>query len=181
MIRVILCDDHAVVRTGYRRLLALEGDRTVGAEHGDGEAAYGDLQRLMPRIEQAVAERLHQVVRFADGGRPVTLLLHSLWPPALLALVFGVLTALAFSLPALGRALSVSPAALFRGVEGQALHTPRRARWLTAGVAGATLALTRQARRYPHTKQLEFLCGVLQMRPKPRLAGVWSCLDDRIP
>ena len=79
--------------------------------------------------------------QLAADKLPVTLLLHSLWPPALLALVFGVLTALAFSLPALGRALSVSPAALFRGVEGQALHTPRRARWLTAGVAGATLAL----------------------------------------
>lgn len=79
--------------------------------------------------------------QLAADKLPVTLLLHSLWPPALLALVFGVLTALAFSLPALGRALSVSPAALFRGVEGQALHTPRRARWLTAAVAGATLAL----------------------------------------
>ncbi|MGS5086296.1 ABC transporter permease [Hydrogenophaga sp. A37] len=79
--------------------------------------------------------------QLAADKLPVTLLLHSLWPPALLALAFGVLTALAFSLPALGRALSVSPAALFRGVEGQALHTPRRARWLTAAVAGATLAL----------------------------------------
>ena len=79
--------------------------------------------------------------QLAADKLPVTLLLHSLWPPALLALVFGVLTALAFSLPALGRALSVSPATLFRGVEGQALHTPRRARWLTAAVAGATLAL----------------------------------------
>jgi putative ABC transport system permease protein len=79
--------------------------------------------------------------QLAADKLPVTLLLRSLWPPALLALVFGVLTALAFSLPALGRALSVSPAALFRGVEGQALHTPRRARWLTAAVAGATLAL----------------------------------------
>jgi putative ABC transport system permease protein len=52
-----------------------------------------------------------------------------------------VLTALAFSLPALGRGLWVSPATLFRGVEGQALHTPRRAWWLTAAVATATLAL----------------------------------------
>ena len=79
--------------------------------------------------------------QLAADKLPVTLLLHSLWPPALVALAFGVLTALAFSLPALARALSVSPAALFRGVEGQALHTPRRARWLTAAVAGATLAL----------------------------------------
>jgi putative ABC transport system permease protein len=79
--------------------------------------------------------------QLAADKLPVTLLLKSLWAPALVALLFGVLTALAFSLPALGRALSVSPAALFRGVEGQALHTPRRALWLTAAVACATLAL----------------------------------------
>ncbi|MDM7950405.1 FtsX-like permease family protein [Hydrogenophaga sp.] len=79
--------------------------------------------------------------QLAADKLPVTLLLKSLWAPALVALVFGVLTALAFSLPALGRALSVSPAALFRGVEGQALRTPRRALWFTAAVATATLAL----------------------------------------
>lgn len=77
----------------------------------------------------------------ADGKLPVTLLLNSLWQPALIALVFGVLTALAFSLPALGRALSVSPAALFRGVEGQALHAPRYAKFWTAAVAGVTMVL----------------------------------------
>jgi putative ABC transport system permease protein len=72
---------------------------------------------------------------------PVALLLRGLWSPALVALGFGVLTALAFSLPALGRALSVSPAVLFRGVEGQTLHAPRRARALTIAVAGTTLVL----------------------------------------
>jgi putative ABC transport system permease protein len=79
--------------------------------------------------------------QLAADKLPVKLLLSSLWAPALVALVFGVLTALAFSGPALGRALSVSPAVLLRGVQGQALHTPRRARWITAAVAGATLAL----------------------------------------
>jgi putative ABC transport system permease protein len=79
--------------------------------------------------------------QLAADKLPVTLLLQGLWQPAGVALLFGVLTALAFSLPALGRALSVSPATLFRGVEGQALHVPRRAWWLTAAVATATLAL----------------------------------------
>ena len=67
--------------------------------------------------------------QLAADKLPVTLLLQGLWQPAGVAAAFGVLTALAFSLPALGRALSVSPATLFRGVEGQALHTPRRAWW----------------------------------------------------
>ncbi|MCD6666984.1 MAG: hypothetical protein LT081_12985 [Hydrogenophaga sp.] len=79
--------------------------------------------------------------QLAADRLPVALLLGGLWQPALVALLFGVLTALAFSLPALARALSVSPAALFRGVEGMALHTPRRAWWLTAGVATLTLCL----------------------------------------
>ncbi|MEW6480240.1 MAG: FtsX-like permease family protein [Pseudomonadota bacterium] len=79
--------------------------------------------------------------QLAADRLPVALLLGGLWQPALVALLFGVLTALAFSLPALARALSVSPAALFRGVEGLALHTPRRAWWLTAGVAALTLCL----------------------------------------
>ncbi|MCA3240145.1 MAG: ABC transporter permease [Rubrivivax sp.] len=79
--------------------------------------------------------------QLAAGNLPVALAWQSLGPPALMAMLFGVLTALAFSLPALGRALTVSPAALFRGVEGQALHTPRKAWWTTAAIAAALLAL----------------------------------------
>lgn len=39
MIHVMLVDDHAVVREGYRRLLELQGDMQVVAEAGDGEEA----------------------------------------------------------------------------------------------------------------------------------------------
>jgi putative ABC transport system permease protein len=91
-------------------------------------AAFGTV--LAFAGAQLVADRL-----------PMTRVLHGLWQPALAAMLFGVLTALAFSLPALGRALSVSPAVLFRGVEGQSLHTPRAARWLTAAVAFAMLPM----------------------------------------
>lgn len=41
----MLVDDHAVVRTGYRRLLELEGDIVVVAEQADAEAALAALQR----------------------------------------------------------------------------------------------------------------------------------------
>lgn len=79
---------------------------------------------------------------FATAERlPMTVLLSGLWQPSLVALLFGVLTAVAFALPALGRALSVSPAALFRGVNGAVLRTPRSTWWLTAGVAGTVLLL----------------------------------------
>jgi putative ABC transport system permease protein len=45
--------------------------------------------------------------------------------PAAAAISFGVLTALTFALPALGRALTVSPAALFRGWTAGAAHAAR--------------------------------------------------------
>lgn len=79
--------------------------------------------------------------QLAADKLPVAFLLGGLWQPALVALLFGVLTALAFSLPALGRALSVSPAVLFRGTEGATLTVPRWARQATAGAAVLTLAL----------------------------------------
>ncbi len=72
---------------------------------------------------------------------PMAVLLDRLWQPSLVALLFGVLTAVAFALPALGRALSVSPAALFRGVNGAVLKAPRSTWWLTAGAAGTVLVL----------------------------------------
>ena len=45
---VMLVDDHAVVRAGYRRLLELEPDCVVSAECGDGDAAYALLQQRQP-------------------------------------------------------------------------------------------------------------------------------------
>ncbi|MFG6448295.1 response regulator [Roseateles sp. BYS180W] len=51
MISVALVDDHAVVRTGYRRFLELEGMR-VALEAADAEAAYAALlaQPVLPEV-----------------------------------------------------------------------------------------------------------------------------------
>lgn len=59
--------------------------------------------------------------------------------PAALAMGFGVLTALAFALPALGRALAVTPAALFRGLDPAALRTPAWA-WAASAACGLAIA-----------------------------------------
>ncbi|MBA3623687.1 MAG: hypothetical protein H0W48_04400 [Methylibium sp.] len=72
---------------------------------------------------------------------PLAPALLQLAAPLATALAFGVLTALTFALPALGRALTVSPAALFRGIDGAALRTPARAWALTALCALAVAAL----------------------------------------
>jgi putative ABC transport system permease protein len=67
--------------------------------------------------------------------------LTGLAAPLALAVAFGVLTAVTFALPALGRALTVTPAALFRGIDGSVLRTPRLAWLLTAAAAVAGLVL----------------------------------------
>ncbi|MEF7613235.1 FtsX-like permease family protein [Aquincola sp. MAHUQ-54] len=75
----------------------------------------------------------------AAQSLPLAPAMAQLAAPASVAMLFGVLTALAFALPALGRALSVSPAALFRGIDGQALRTPAAA-WAASAACGLLVA-----------------------------------------
>ena len=49
-IRIMLVDDHAVVRAGYRRFLEQEPDYEVVAEANTGEEAYAGLQASLPDI-----------------------------------------------------------------------------------------------------------------------------------
>ncbi len=105
-------------------LLAL-GASTLGALAGSGLALAGAA---------LVGERLP-----TDTG--IAAALAPLLPAAATAIAFGVLTALTFALPALGRALTVSPAALFRGLDGQTLRTPRLAWLLTGASALAVVAM----------------------------------------
>ncbi|HEY4211470.1 MAG TPA: response regulator transcription factor [Steroidobacteraceae bacterium] len=50
MIRVLLVDDHAVVRTGFRLLLQAQSDISVVAEAESGEAAYQRYIELTPDV-----------------------------------------------------------------------------------------------------------------------------------
>lgn len=50
MIRVMLVDDHAVVREGYRRLLECQGDLQVIAEAGDGHEALHTWREQAPDV-----------------------------------------------------------------------------------------------------------------------------------
>jgi putative ABC transport system permease protein len=79
-------------------------------------------------------------LRLAATQVPLAASATELIAPLGVATGFGVLTAAAFALPALGRALTVSPAALFRGIDGGALRTPRAAWALTAGAGVAVVA-----------------------------------------
>ena len=110
-------------------------------------AALVLLQILMLAVLSSVAgvvlgNALALIGTWAAAQRlPLAFLLQALWLPSLVAVGFGVLTALGFALPALGRALSVSPAALFRGIDGTRLRTPKRSWALTALAAALVAAL----------------------------------------
>jgi len=49
-IRILLADDHAIVREGTRRVLEAEDDMEVVAEAGDGEEAVKQATRLKPDV-----------------------------------------------------------------------------------------------------------------------------------
>lgn len=49
-IRILLADDHAVVRAGIRQILEHAGDIQVIAEAGDGEAAQAYIQQYQPDV-----------------------------------------------------------------------------------------------------------------------------------
>jgi putative ABC transport system permease protein len=71
---------------------------------------------------------------------PITISYADLLLPALVAFGFGILTAFAFTFPAIGRALSAQPAALFRGNEPGVGAIPRHW-WLACLAAAGSLLL----------------------------------------
>ena len=50
MIRVLIADDHAVVRQGLRTFLDLQDDVEVAGEAADGEAAIEEARRVAPDV-----------------------------------------------------------------------------------------------------------------------------------
>lgn len=50
MWRIVLLDDHAVVRSGYRRLIDAEPDLAVVGEAADSDAAYTQVCRFEPEV-----------------------------------------------------------------------------------------------------------------------------------
>lgn len=56
---------------------------------------------------------------------PVAKTLAAIITPSIIALSFGLLTAFTFELPAIGRAMSIEPAALFRSIDDSLTETPK--------------------------------------------------------
>ena len=50
MIRIVIADDHAIVRTGVRAILSTKGDVTIAAEAADGRAALDAVAQHRPDV-----------------------------------------------------------------------------------------------------------------------------------
>ena len=129
MIRVLLADDHPVVRSGYLRLLDQAGDIHVVAEAGDGEAAYAAWLAQRPDVlvsdismPGGGLDLVRRVLQRDSGARVLVFSMHD--SPAL---VCQAVAAGAMGYVTKGSA----PEALIDAV--RALHAGRR--WLSPDVA----------------------------------------------
>ncbi len=85
MIRIILADDHHIVRQGIRSLLQAEGDFEIIGEAGNGLEALELIQRAQPNIavvdvmmpEMNGLELTRQVQMLAPHVRVILLSMHS--------------------------------------------------------------------------------------------------------
>jgi DNA-binding NarL/FixJ family response regulator len=85
MIRVLLADDHAIVREGLRALLAREADIQVVAEAGDGREALRLAQETRPDVAALDLsmpllnglEAARQMAGWDRGPRPILLTMHA--------------------------------------------------------------------------------------------------------
>jgi DNA-binding NarL/FixJ family response regulator len=85
-VRVMLVDDHAVVRAGYRRLLADEPDLHVVAEHANADSAHAALLALP---EGAVEVMVLDLSMPGRSGLDLLRRVRQRWP-ALRVLVFSM-------------------------------------------------------------------------------------------
>ncbi len=147
-VRILLIDDHAVVRAGYRRFLEQEPGYAVIGEAGSAEEGYQQLQQLSPDIV------VLDLSMPGEGGLSGLRRFKLRWP-LLPVLVFSMHDHLAFALQALRAGAngyvtkSSEPqfmvAAVRRVLEGELAVSPDLgARLARAGGTGAppTLGLT---------------------------------------
>jgi two-component system response regulator NreC len=84
-IRVMLVDDHTVVRQGLRRILESDDEIEIVGEAGDGRTAVEAAQRLHPHVvvmdialpELNGIEATRQINKRVDGTRVLVLTMHA--------------------------------------------------------------------------------------------------------
>ena len=136
-IRVMLVDDHTVVRSGLGAVLSASDDMTLVGEAGDGEEAVRLCERLQPEVI------LMDLLMPKMDGVAVTKIIHERWPQIrVIALtsfkekeyVEGVLKAGATSYLLKNVSADELEAAIRRAASGQASLSPEAAQVLIQNV-----------------------------------------------
>ena len=84
-LRVLLVDDHTVVRQGLRRILETDDEIEIVGETGDGRTAVEIVQRLQPHVvvmdialpEMNGIEATRQIIKRNEGTKVLILTMHS--------------------------------------------------------------------------------------------------------
>lgn len=173
MIRVLLVDDHAVVRAGYRRLLEGQGDLQVVAEAGDGVEGYRCAQQHDVDVSvidlglpgMGGLELIARLQRTGRGGRLLACSMHrdALW--AAQALRAGALGYVTKSSPA-----EQLPAAVRAVARGQRSLSPD----IATEVAAALLAPEPDAAQALTPRELEVLRALVGGRSAQEIAEALS-------
>ena len=83
-IRVLIADDHAVLRAGLKLLINAQADMVVVSEVGDGRATIGSAQATAPHVVlldlsmpgSRFTQTIEQLVRVAPSSRVLVLTMH---------------------------------------------------------------------------------------------------------
>jgi two-component system, NarL family, response regulator NreC len=84
-LRVLLVDDHTVVRQGLRKILESDDEIEIVGEAGDGRTAVEMVQRMRPHVvvmdvalpELNGIEATRQITKRVDGAKVLVLTMHS--------------------------------------------------------------------------------------------------------
>ena len=76
MLRVLVCDDQALIRTGFATILGAQPDLEVVGEAGDGRAAVELARRLLPDVvvmdvRMPVLDGIEATRQLAGAGVPI--------------------------------------------------------------------------------------------------------------
>lgn len=89
MIRVLLVDDHAVVRSGYRRFLEMEPDLRVVGEYPDADSVLEALQRNDGQLDELAEVMVLDLSMPGRSGLDLLRRSRACWP-MLKVLVFSM-------------------------------------------------------------------------------------------
>ncbi|MFK7859411.1 MAG: ABC transporter permease [Granulosicoccus sp.] len=135
----------AYLQTKLRTIATLQ---SLGSRAPQVASVYIGQITLLATIASTAGALVGSLVAWAAAQSlserlPINPSLQALLPPTLLAIVLGICTALAFTLPTLGRTLNMPTALLIKGLVSDKTKAPDAYRWATGlvGLVGLLLLL----------------------------------------